>query len=779
MATGYVSGETMLRPVRMGLAIMPGSAAGLRRAVELAVGSWGGQSFPIVEAAADSRAALRLAGAMGVDCLFPVGDDDELKVLAKAPGFEWVASWQGLSPFNRHWEGRGEHVLPASALYDWYRLSRLPQPTVYHVSWPQGHALADLLAVWFGCFGGDDGQADRAAFEAVAQGCPLGPGLPLPPWPMSIASQLSITMQDVFQRPRWQSRGIAVVESGNVSHLVSFWNLRAAGQEVFPWVETQADLMEEPLTQWLEEVASATPAVPGRLPDLSVWLPHGDTISPRLSALIGTDRFQLMPEPHDLDLRASGPLMTNHVRRFTADIGQAGEAVIPLPALDFLPRRASWTDLGMVAADIDVWSEAPDPAGEAAIVVPAARCVAPYLRSFGPFTRPRPRGRVILVRVSAETVSLTPVRANFLAQRLASSAGYELAVTENGRRVHHRIRLLGGVMDDSLANQPAVREVVRKALRSPYGANAGSLLNTARTYDGGWAAKMLGRRGFKDYPAQVVGALAQRGVLQPLACLKCPNCASTIRVTPSALGEPVRCELCSALTSFGTYIANYPSRPATWAMKVMPALDEAHFNETVPVMAALSVFEAACGKGLTGSGMLYLAGVELTQRPMKCEIDFMILIQDAELPAVIIGEAKAGHPDHPEQGDLLSDDDLDHLEAVQDSFRAIGIDCWICFATTRPELQQSEADLLRRSCERSLTPVLNFQGLLLPALPIVLTGEDLSVPAMDDRHPARRVHVNFPRLPALGKDTCQRQLGLADVDFTADSSGNWQARPRW
>lgn len=157
----------------------------------------------------------------------------------------------------------------------------------------------------------------------------------------------------------------------------------------------------------------------------------------------------------------------------------------------------------------------------------------------------------------------------------------------------------------------------------------------------------------------------------------------------------------------------------------------------------------------------------------------MILIQDAELPAVIIGEAKAGHPDHPRQGDLLSHDDLDHLEAVQDSFRAIGIDYWICFATTRPSLQRSEADLLRRSRERSLIPIFDFKSLLLPALPVVLTGEDLSVPVMDDRHPARRVHGNFPRLPALSKNTCQRQLGLADVDVTADGSGNWQARPRW
>ncbi len=478
MATVYVSGETMLRPVRMGLAITPGSGAGLRRAVELAVGSWGGQGFPIVEVAADHEPALRLAVAMGVDCLFPVGDGEDLKALARTPGFEWVASWQGLSPFSRDAEGRGEHVLPASSLYDWYRLARPRQPPMHHISWPHDHELADLLMVWFGRFGDDDaGQADRAAFEATAQGCPLGPGLPLPPRPMSMANQLTITMQDVIQQPRWQSRGIVVVEGGNVAHLVSFWNLRASGQEVFPWVESHANLLEQPLSDWLEKVASATPAGSGRPADLSLWLPPGAAaIPPRLSALVGDGRFQLMPEAHDLDLRVSGPLMTSHVRRFTLDTGRGGEAVIPLPVLDFLPRRASWTDLGMVAANIDVWQESNDPVGETGIVVPAARCVAPHLRSFIPFTRPRPRGRVIPVRVSEETVSLMPVTADFLAQKLADDAGFRLTLTENGRRVHHLIRLLGGITGggitgDSLANQPAVREVVRQALRSPYGAS--------------------------------------------------------------------------------------------------------------------------------------------------------------------------------------------------------------------------------------------------------------------------------------------------------------------
>lgn len=267
---------------------------------------------------------------------------------------------------------------------------------------------------------------------------------------------------------------------------------------------------------------------------------------------------------------------------------------------------------------------------------------------------------------------------------------------------------------------------------------------------GAWSWRSR-RRGYKDYPAQVVGTLVERGIFQPLACLKCPSCASTIRVTPSELGVPVRCELCSASVPFGTYIANSPQRPAAWAMRVIPALDHAHFSETIPVMAALSVFHAACGKGFTGSGMTYLVGAELVTSAMDCAIDFMIMIQDAELPAVVISEAKAGNPDHPAQSALLNSDDLAHLEAVQDSFRALGIDCWICFATTRTALEQSEIDPLRRSCERSLTPVFDFQGSLLPVLPIVLTGGDMSVPAFDEHHPGNARPRTLPMAPGSGQ----------------------------
>jgi hypothetical protein len=219
VASGYVSGETMLRPIRMGLAIAPGSTTGLRRAIELATSSWGGQGFPIVEVGADPRPAVQLAVAMGVDCFFPVEKDDELKGLAKTPGFEWVPSWQGLSPFNRDPEGRHEHVLPASVLYDWYRLSRQQSP--YHVTWSPGHQLEDLLAVWFGRFGDDvTGRADRLAFEAVAQGCPLGPGLPLPPFQDPYTAVIDAILDEDLRDPRRPARTIRQI----LDHLITEHN---------------------------------------------------------------------------------------------------------------------------------------------------------------------------------------------------------------------------------------------------------------------------------------------------------------------------------------------------------------------------------------------------------------------------------------------------------------------------------------------------------------------------------------------------------------------------
>ncbi|MFI6467379.1 hypothetical protein [Streptomyces sp. NPDC050538] len=778
MPSGYVSGRVEVRPVRVGLVVTPGGWDSLYRAVNLAVSTWGGQGFPIFMAQ-DEAAVLREATALGVDVLYAVDDGAAAVRLAGEPGFRW-GSFEGRSPFLRDGSGIDDHLLPASALFGWYAAHRRPSTSPSYVTWDPAHPLARLLTVWFGEFGIDAAQqTDRAAWQQVAEPIELGSGLVPPVSVLSTVDQLSVTLEEIVLEPRWRRKGIVIVDPNEMGDLVAWWNLRACGHRVIPWCEEHAEVLAPIVRQWGEQIAAEQSSA-DRPTEFSVWCNTVSGISPGLADIVRDARIRLVESDNALDVSCFGPMATRHTRQFSIDFDPSrGEVSVPLPLLDFLPRRSSWSGLGRVAADVEVWSDSGLPTGTRFTAL-AARRVAAVLPNFlEPFIRPRHRGFVSPVRVSSETASLQLIHAEPLVSRLLAEAGFTPRVGENGRRMHHRIELLGTGRSDGLANQPAVREVVRKVLRCRDGINADALVGHARKHAGDWTHVFPHWRGpYRDYASAVVGVLGSLGILQPEARITCLACGSAIRVPPESLGEAVVCELCGTSLPLAAYIANDPGRPMAWQMRATSAFDEGHLNETVPVMAALSVFASLFEPGFSNAVPLHLVGVELTKGADQREIDLVVLAQDAELPVVIIGEAKAGHPQSPKPGELLSVEDIEFLEVMQDAIRAIGIDCWIVFATSRPNLQQSEIELLRRSCERALTPVFDFGGRLLEVLPIVLTGQSLSVPSMDARHPARYAH-EFPHLPALGRETCIRELGLVEIDFEGDESGQWHARPRW
>lgn len=776
MPGSYVSGRAAVRPVRVGLVITSGEWDALHRAVTLAVSTWGGQGFPIFTA--QDRDALPEATALGVDVLFAVDDGAEGRRLAREPGFQW-ASFQDRSPFLRDDSGIDDHLLPASATFDWYKAHRLASAPCSHVTWDPEHPLARLLTVWCGEFGNDDAQrADRAAWERLAEPVRLGSEA-LPASLLSTVDQLAVTLEEVVLEPRFHRRGIVVVDPNEMDDLVAFWNLRACGHQVVPWCEDHAELVSPILAPWVAHIA-AEQASADRPTELSIWHNTARELPPALAQIVRDPRIRLLEDDNRLDASCFGPMTTRHTRHFTIDFEPSrGQLSVPLPVLDFLPRRSSWTNLGMVAADIEIWNEAGLPTGTR-VTAPAARRIAAMLpRDLAPFIRARHRGFVTPVRAANEAASLTLIHAEPLVSRVLKEAGFAPRVNENGRRMHHRIELLGTARADSLANQPAVREVLRKTLRCRDGVSADALVGHARKYAAGWTHVSPHWSGsYRDYGSAVVGVLGSRGILQPQARIPCMGCGSAIRVSPMSLGAEVVCELCGASLPLAAYVANNPGRPMAWELRATSAFDEAHLNETVPVMAALSVFTSVLESGLGSTVPLHLVGVELTKGADPRELDFVVLAQDAELPAVVIGEAKAGHPETPKPGELLTADKMAFLESAQDAIRAIGIDCWISFATSRPRLQPSEVELLRRSCERALMPVFDFHGLLLEVLPIVLTGQSLSVPSLDPRHPASFAR-EFPHLPALGRQTCVRELALASIDHERDASGTWHARPRW
>jgi hypothetical protein len=61
-------------------------------------------------------------------------------------------------------------------------------------------------------------------------------------------------------------------------------------------------------------------------------------------------------------------------------------------------------------------------------------------------------------------------------------------------------------------------------------------------------------------------------------------------------------------------------RHAAWVMRAMPALDQTHFSETIPVTTALSAVHAACGKGFMGTRMTYLVGAAPADRSVRLKL---------------------------------------------------------------------------------------------------------------------------------------------------------------
>jgi len=779
--SGYISGKTTLRPIRMGMVVPENSLSAILDAVGLATSTWGGMSFPIFQVGADNIPTPRHASALGVDALFAVASDEESKNFAEQPGFRWAPSIGVDSPFDRKETSRGEHLLASSSLFDWYKRSRQSESPASLLTWDDADPLAALLTTWYG---DTSKSGDPEAFSSFAVRMHIDVGTELPNFSTHSINQLSITMEDVRQYSRWYRYGVVVLDHTSPRDLSFFWNLRAIGHDVFPWSASFADRFETSLKDWIGEYASIRGIRGERRLPFTIWYEGEQALPAALSTLLSEYNLEHEFGEFDFSEVECAQLTTEHEKTFSTNVARgAGSADISVPILDFLPRRTVRKHLGYVAADVTIWTESNLGEGVSAHI-PAARpatdWIQGYWSAFSPFVRPTPRGRVVPVQVDEETIRLVFFNAVGIIERLFESAGFRPRSSETALRFRHRMSLFGGCGVDSLANQPSVREVMRKAIKSKGSVSAKTLLGIAGQNGGEWGQQSLLHRQYSaEYANDVLAKLSSLGVLHSLANFSCKRCGSTIRVAPVDLGKEIHCELCNDTSQLDLYVAAHPTKPMTWDLSPMISLTLEEFHELLPVMSTLSVFSACFGDSYSGRIPLGLAGLELTRGDLQCELDLVVFTQDGDLPVVIIGESKAGHPSTPAERDLLTEDDVSHLRTVQDAVRAIGIDCWIVFSTTRQNLEQSEVELLKALCNDMKETLNSDMNQKIPVLPIVFVGSDLSLPFGNDSHPIARVRYSSPRIRELGFDTCKRQLGLVSIDYKSEDGDVFVPRPIW
>jgi hypothetical protein len=293
-----------------------------------------------------------------------------------------------------------------------------------------------------------------------------------------------------------------------------------------------------------------------------------------------------------------------------------------------------------------------------------------------------------------------------------------------------------------------------------------ALIQAAENSRGEWPGP-LSSASPRKYAEHVVYSLLESRLLRPAMRVRCPRCATDADIRPEDLSTDLRCALCGEEFSLGLALA-LAGTGTPWRYQLAANIPPPRLKSTLPAMAALAILRSY--RAGYAPSLPNLLGLEVHAPQWECELDLAAAVIDGPSTVVVIGEVKGGR-------DPIDTNDLDNLTRVQEKLRQAGIETLILVATTRQALTPEEHAALRVQCERA-PERLHGGGSVLPALPLVLLGADLSAPWISDHHPWRWGEPGRPPLAEMALESCRRNLGLAEVEFERTANG-WQLRPRW
>ncbi|MFC7762746.1 hypothetical protein ACFQY4_35380 [Catellatospora bangladeshensis] len=544
-----ISGQISVRPCRVGMVCEPNTAS-VVSAANLASGVWGGGYFPMLLADDDDK-AQRIARSLGVDVLYAVDDSPGSRAMAAQPGYAIRDLGLG-SPFARS-EWDQVRLLGIDWLIDHAVDIDLVRPT-----WTDTDPLSGLFSVWFGGLPDGDARGDVAtvssAFLRHARRWPLDPKAQLPEL-IGVETLLGLTCHEIRQEIDVERAAFVVMNPQSADDLRAFWNLRAAGQDVFPWPVGHEERVMTAARAWLESAltgdrlgASHSGAGERLGPHMRVIIPPATVVPEALSALLEEKGVISSAGHGDLPRSWHGthPFVTEFRRNFSISF-DARRLSLAIPFPSRMPSGARGTRaVGIIAAQVDFQREEG--------LGPTRTFAAPNLRVIASSLTPRNTpelfqtsalggGRVVGVNAAQEEVELSTISVEAIFRSiLGSGSGWSCAQGDNGRFAAQLAERLGGA-GAWLGNQPAIGAVLLKAASNPDGLPIPALIQAAKRKQGLWPAPLSRTR--EKYPTDVVYELLRRKLLLPVHKVKCPTCTVEYAVRPEDLAVDLTCEVCS------------------------------------------------------------------------------------------------------------------------------------------------------------------------------------------------------------------------------------------
>jgi len=670
------------RPVRIGWVVADGDVAALRRAWPMTHTLWGGRYNPVIPVVgSDEVEARQLIAAFGVDCLFPLSDDASVQSLVKE--FAHLAWLGGFRPPTLSVNIGQTKVSEFLDVYHAIMTLAEREEVRRDSHWPQtvcwipkaDDPLQDLLAATYGLYATPRGSgrdylrllkdhlgASNVLLQELFPFPAAGPGLRTPNRITTVDLEPDRSL-GTFKRP-----GFYVGSAASFSDLVNFWNLRAAGIDLYFFDPVHADRLAE-VRRRVQYGWSDIEVHDSDKPTLNAW--HAGTLArSEIEAIAGTTSVHVVSGDSWRALRPPQMQWRPYTHTGIAVETAPRTSAIPLQRKPFNEESAGQEKVGFTVEFLPGPGE-----GEFSYRLPNLPRLAPLLTTheyLEETIRLGPRGTTYVIPASAEVLHVRGWDAVSLLRAVFQTAGIVATPSPAGKRATRLIHQMGGLLECEVFKIAGVRALLKKYAASQDfgGQEALKLIGSSfATYeDLGW----IPRSSEKLEPSDVFNHTVERGVFRIGLRLVCDHCGLPFWTSLDEAKDRTDCEFCG--NSF--HIARQLGGKNPWRYRRSGLFGADDTQQgAIPVALTLHRLYTTLRAATESLWIAYTTGMDLEGPAVgvaRCESDLVVLTQTREGDvSVLVGECKTAS--------RIERDDVEKLDAVARALEEAGLKPYILF----------------------------------------------------------------------------------------------------
>lgn len=696
------------RPARIGLLVREGSLDDLLAAVRLNTLLWGGLVNPIIPIGSDSKLADALVKLFRVDVVCPAVANEALE-RARA-GYDRVAPSSRLGPAGVIQMESGVATVAYLDMLDlitWYwethgKATTADGDFAALPKWKSDDPLAAAFAVMFGSF--ESALPLRYDYEATfrrgmrALGVSIGLGAPVVPDLVSRRSPIEVTTQELWsEAPHFWGDGVYFGDPASPSDLLTFWNLRAAGQDLTYVARGALDRLREYTRAQLVGIAQNR-RVPERERTASVY--YTVATDEELDVL-----GELLPADTTLVRASCDVFLWNGLNvkppsfRFASETTVASVEpsepgyllTLKLPERSFLARtarQASHAHRRTLVASLRPYGESEFPGHT------LAPPLLPQLNEYYSRTmfrdpwslRAESEGVATFVKLTDDVLTIHPLSHAALMERLFQLAGIRAEPNQAGRIAQRIVGQMGGLESCRVFKIAGVRDLLQ-GLKADDAIPRNDALRRIfkdgdfRRHDDLYIEQRP--RGVELKTGATFDYLLKKDCFRAGLELHCSHCGLKTWRTLAELDSSWRCEYCGVEAKLSLQLKDR----GDWRFRKSGLFAKDNNQEgALPVLLALMTL----GQVLAHGDFCYSTALNLHADGLRCETDLCIVQREQGLRpfAIAIGECKAA-------GSPIEADDVANLSAARARLVAAGIPTYLMFARAATAFQAEELDLLR------------------------------------------------------------------------------------